>query len=96
MSPRSATLAVATARAQRRTIDVALELFADHGVGGTSLQMIADALGVTKAAVYHQFRTKDEIVLAVPRSTWPARGGARRAEAAGGTLEATRSSSSQR
>ena len=27
--------------------------------------MIADALGVTKAAVYHQFRTKDEIVLAV-------------------------------
>ena len=27
--------------------------------------MIADAVGVTKAAVYHQFRTKDEIVLAV-------------------------------
>lgn len=42
-----------------------MDLFAEHGVGGTSLQMIADALGVTKAAVYHQFRTKDEIVLAV-------------------------------
>jgi AcrR family transcriptional regulator len=27
--------------------------------------MIADAVGVTKAAVYHQYRTKDEIVLAV-------------------------------
>jgi AcrR family transcriptional regulator len=27
--------------------------------------MIADELGVTKAAVYHQFHTKDEIVLAV-------------------------------
>ena len=26
--------------------------------------MIADAIGVTKAAVYHQFRTKDEIVVA--------------------------------
>ena len=26
--------------------------------------MIADAVGVTKAAVYHQFKTKDEIVLA--------------------------------
>lgn len=50
--------------ARRRTIDVALELFARHGVGGTSLQMIADELGVTKAAVYHQFRTKDDIVLA--------------------------------
>ena len=27
--------------------------------------MIADALGVTKAAVYHQFKTKDEIIIAV-------------------------------
>lgn len=27
--------------------------------------MIADEIGVTKAAVYHQFKTKDEIVLAV-------------------------------
>lgn len=50
---------------QRRTINVALELFADHGVSGTSLQMIADALGVTKAAIYHQFRSKDALVLAV-------------------------------
>jgi AcrR family transcriptional regulator len=27
--------------------------------------MIADAIGVTKAAVYHQFRTKEEIVIAL-------------------------------
>src|SRR4029450_5312125 len=40
------------------------DLFAAHGVGGTSLQMIADAIGVTKAAVYHQFKTKEEIVVA--------------------------------
>jgi AcrR family transcriptional regulator len=51
--------------AQRRVIASALDLFADHGVGGTSLQMIADHLGVTKAAVYHQFRTKEAIVVAV-------------------------------
>ena len=51
--------------AQSRVIDAALELFAEHGVSGTSLQMIADAIGVTKAAVYHQYNTKDEIVLAV-------------------------------
>jgi len=27
--------------------------------------MIADAVGVTKAAIYHQFKTKEEIVIAV-------------------------------
>ena len=51
--------------AQARIIAAALELFARNGVGGTSLQMIADEIGVTKAAVYHQYRTKDEIVVAV-------------------------------
>jgi AcrR family transcriptional regulator len=48
-----------------RVLDAALELFAEHGVSGTSLQMIADHLGVTKAAVYYQFQAKEEIVLAV-------------------------------
>jgi len=51
--------------AQTRILVAALDLFADHGVSGTSLQMMADALGVTKAAVYHQFKTKDEIIIAV-------------------------------
>jgi AcrR family transcriptional regulator len=51
--------------AQRRTIEAAMELFAEHGVKGTSFSMIAEAVGVTKAAIYHQFRTKDAIVLAV-------------------------------
>ncbi|PRC51274.1 TetR family transcriptional regulator, partial [Mycobacterium sp. ITM-2017-0098] len=37
----------------------------EHGVSGTSLQMIADAMGVTKAAVYRQFKTKEEIVIAI-------------------------------
>ena len=51
--------------AQSRILCAALDLFADHGVSGTSLQMIADAIGVTKAAVYHKFKTKEEIVIAV-------------------------------
>ena len=50
--------------AESRILAVALNLFARHGVGGTSLQMIADEIGVTKAAVYHQYNTKEEIVLA--------------------------------
>jgi AcrR family transcriptional regulator len=49
-------------------ITAALELFSRHGVGGTSLQMIADQLGVTKAAVYHQFQTKEDIVLAAAQA----------------------------
>jgi AcrR family transcriptional regulator len=60
--------AVHYSAAQLRIITATLPLFAEHGVSGTSLQMIADALGVTKAAVYHQFNTKDEIVLAVATS----------------------------
>ena len=51
--------------AQMRVLTAALALFAERGISGTSLQMIADAMGVTKAAVYYQFKTKDEIVLAV-------------------------------
>ena len=51
--------------AQTRILGAALDLIAEHGVSGTSLQMIADALGVTKAAVYHQFKTKEEIVIGV-------------------------------
>src|SRR6476646_6194567 len=51
--------------AQVRTLNVAMRLFTEHGVGATSYQMIADALGVTKGAIYHQFKTKDEIIIAV-------------------------------
>jgi AcrR family transcriptional regulator len=61
----AASMGVPLSAAQARIVDAAVVLFAEHGVGGTSLQMIADAIGVTKAAVYHQFRAKDEIVLAV-------------------------------
>jgi len=55
----------ALSAAQTRTIEAALDLFAQHGVSGASLQMIADAVGVTKAAIYHQYNTKEEIILAV-------------------------------
>ncbi|ALI24036.1 Transcriptional regulator, TetR family [Mycolicibacterium fortuitum] len=51
--------------ARERVLEAALSLFAEHGVNGTSLQMIADRLGVSKAAVYYQFHSKDEIALAV-------------------------------
>lgn len=51
--------------AQARILEAAFELFSEHGVSGTSLQMIANSLRVTKAAVYHQFQAKQDIVLAL-------------------------------
>lgn len=51
-----------TARA--RVLEAALAKFAEHGVSGTTLQMIADSIGVGKASVYYQFRSKEDIVAA--------------------------------
>jgi AcrR family transcriptional regulator len=56
---------IARTAAQTRVLDAAFNLIAQHGVSGTSLQMIADAIGVTKAAVYRQFKSKDDIVVAL-------------------------------
>jgi AcrR family transcriptional regulator len=55
----------ARSAAQIRTLKAALDLFAEYGVGATSYQMIADAIGVTKGAIYHQFKTKEELIIAV-------------------------------
>jgi AcrR family transcriptional regulator len=41
---------------------VALELFIEHGYEATSLREIAERLGVTKAALYYHFKTKEDIV----------------------------------
>jgi AcrR family transcriptional regulator len=48
-----------------RILDAALELFTEHGFDGTTLQQIADRLGVTKAALYYHFRSKDELLQAL-------------------------------
>src|ERR1700712_172644 len=41
---------------------VALQLFAEHGYDSTSLREIAERLGITKAAVYYHFQSKNEIL----------------------------------
>jgi AcrR family transcriptional regulator len=45
-----------------RIQEVALELFTEQGYEATSLREIAERLGVTKAALYYHFKTKDDIV----------------------------------
>ncbi len=39
-----------------------MRMFVERGYDGTSLREIAEALEVTKAALYYHFRTKEEIV----------------------------------
>ncbi|MBU9765350.1 TetR/AcrR family transcriptional regulator [Mycobacterium sp. TNTM28] len=50
---------------RRRVLDTAVSLFGRYSVAGTSLQMIADELGLTKAAIYYHFRTRDQLLLAL-------------------------------
>jgi len=47
---------------RERIQSVALELFAEQGYEKTSLREIAERLGVTKAALYYHFKSKEDIV----------------------------------
>lgn len=60
---------VETTGTRQRLIDAAVALFTKHSYAGTSLQMIADELGFTKAAIYHHFRTREQLLAAVLEPT---------------------------
>jgi AcrR family transcriptional regulator len=50
---------------RQQILATAQRLFAERGYDATSLQLIADEMGLTKAAVYYYFRAKDDILRAV-------------------------------
>lgn len=50
-----------------RILDVALEHFQTKGFSATSLRDIAEDTGVTKAALYYHFTSKDDILLSLTR-----------------------------
>ena len=52
---------------RQQILDTARRLFVERGYDATSLQAIADELGLTKAAVYYHFQVKDELLDAVMR-----------------------------
>jgi AcrR family transcriptional regulator len=54
-----------TGDTRQRLLDVAIDLISRHGFAGTSLQMIADELGFTKAAIYYHFRSREQLLTAV-------------------------------
>ncbi len=55
--------AAAAGGTRERILDVALELFNERGYDKTSLRVIAERLGVTKAALYYHFERKEDILL---------------------------------
>jgi AcrR family transcriptional regulator len=50
---------------RQRIQQVARELFTQNGVQRTSLQDIADRLGVTKPALYYHFRSREDLVRSI-------------------------------
>jgi len=62
MVPASAVDAGGT---RERILDVALERFTRKGYAETSLREIAEELGVSKAALYYHFASKQDILLAL-------------------------------
>lgn len=47
---------------REQILEAAAQLFVERGFGGTSMQHIAEALGVTRTAVYYYFKNKEEIL----------------------------------
>ena len=50
---------------RQRILDVSMKLFADYGFKHTSINRIAGACEIAKGTVYHHFKSKDEILLAI-------------------------------
>src|SRR5437588_12845821 len=50
---------------RQRIQGVARELFSQKGVQRTSLQDIADRLGITKPALYYHFPSRDDLVRSI-------------------------------
>jgi AcrR family transcriptional regulator len=50
---------------KQRILDTARELFSQKGVQKTSLQEVADQLGITKPALYYHFSSREELVRSI-------------------------------
>jgi AcrR family transcriptional regulator len=50
---------------RRRLLAVARELFAERGYAGTATEEVVQRAGVTRGALYHQFRDKEDLFRAV-------------------------------
>jgi AcrR family transcriptional regulator len=60
-SDRPAATRLPAPRRRRQLLDVAIDVFADRGFHGTSMEDVADAAGVTKPVLYQHFSSKREL-----------------------------------
>jgi AcrR family transcriptional regulator len=52
-----------------RVRDAALRLFAERGYHGTGIRQLADAAGLSSASLYHYMGTKEELLVAIMRTS---------------------------
>jgi len=66
--PARGGVTAAGAGRRREILDVAERLFWEKGFHAASMEDVADAIGLTKPAIYHYFRSKDDILLEIRQS----------------------------
>src|SRR3982751_7131430 len=50
---------------REKLFEAAARVFEDQGIGGASIEAIAAAAGFTRGAFYSNFKTKDELIIAM-------------------------------
>ena len=56
------TVGSRASQTRQRILDSAAEVFAEHGYSGASMRDIAGRLGITKAALYYHFCSKEDLL----------------------------------
>src|SRR5262249_40586210 len=64
-SPPTEEISPKRAKTRQRLVKAAVEAIAEKGLHATTLDEIAERAGLTKGAIYDNFRSKEELFLAV-------------------------------
>lgn len=65
MSDKTVVVGAPMSARRREVLDTAARLFHERGYQGTSMDEIAEAVGLTKGSLYHHFASKTEILAAI-------------------------------
>jgi TetR/AcrR family transcriptional regulator len=59
----------AASKGEQAILDAAVRLFSEHGFDGVSMRTVAREAGVSKSNIYHHFRSKEALYLAIMQSS---------------------------